>query len=356
MLATYLTVALTHTLRGARPERPWQHTLFVLGADRLRGDTLDRLTDACESSGTGLVLGYRSVPPPVKQRLGRGNAAVAFMRLGNAEDAKAASEQLGTEHRFVLSQLTETIGLSVTDTTTASYTSTTGSTDSLASSWSASTGTTRGTGQGRTGHGVMPLSASSSHSKQASDSSTTGESETLSTGISTSTAWGMTTSKATGDSESLASALQRSREFLVEQHELQQLPASAMIVTYAGPGGRQVVLADANPGISALGAATLVTLDEFRSLPAAAAVPRTRPAPDARPAPSVRPAPDARPAPSARPAPDARPGRAPQGGRAPQAGSGGQTAPGGWRSGKNQPPPNLGPPPPRLDWRRRRRS
>ena len=38
------------------------------------------------------------------------------MRLGNAEDAKAASEQIGTEHRFVLSQLTETIGTAVTDT------------------------------------------------------------------------------------------------------------------------------------------------------------------------------------------------------------------------------------------------
>ena len=44
VLAAYLAVTLTHTLRGARPRRPWQHTLFVLGADRLRGDTLDRLS------------------------------------------------------------------------------------------------------------------------------------------------------------------------------------------------------------------------------------------------------------------------------------------------------------------------
>jgi hypothetical protein len=317
VLAAYLTVALTHSLRGARPGRPWQHTVFVLGADRLRGDTLDRLSDACESTGTGLVLGYRSVPPHVKQRLGRGNAAVAFMRLGNAEDAKAASEQLGTEHRFVLSQLTETIGRSVTDTTATSYTSTAGSTSSLATSWSASDGTTRSTGRGRTGQGVLPLPANVSHNDQTSESVSTGESESVSTGISTSTAWGRTTSKATGDSESLASALQRSREFLIEQHELQQLPASAMIVTYAGSGGRQVVLADANPGIGGLGAATLLTLEEFRSLPAAV-VPPARRAP------------------------------------APDASGDGRTAPRGWRSGETQPPPNLGPPPPRLDWRRRR--
>ena len=37
-----------------------------------------------------------------------------------------------------------------------------------------------------------------------------------------------------------------------------------MIITYAGPAGRQVVLADANPGIGGLGAATALTLEEFR--------------------------------------------------------------------------------------------
>ena len=318
VLAAYLAVGLTHTLRGARPGPPWQHTIFVLGADRLRGDTLDRLSDACESTGTGLVLGYRSVLPHVKQRLGRGNAAVAFMRLGNAEDAKAASEQLGTEHRFVLSQLTETIGLSVTDTTASSYTSTAGTTDSLATSWSVSDGTTRSTGRSRTDQGVLPLPAGVSRNAQTSDSRSTGESESVSTGISTSTAWGMTTSRATGDSESLAIALGRSREFLIEQHELQQLPASAMIVTYAGPSGRQVVLADANPGIGGLAAATLLPLEEFPSLPAAAAAPRPRPVPE----PEVRGA--------------------------------GETAPSRWRSGDDRPPPNLGPPPARPDWRRRR--
>jgi len=314
VLSTYLTVALTHALRGAEPVPPWQHTLFVLGADRLRGDMLDRLADACESTGTGLVLAYRSIPPHVRQRLGRGNAAVAFMRLGNAEDAKAASEQLGTEHRFVLSQLTETIGLSVTDTTARTYTSTTGSVSSVADSWSTSEGSTRGTGSGWTGQGPWP--ASFSRNAQAGASHSSGVSESVSEGINSSTAWGMTTSTATGDSESLAFALQRSREFLVEQHQLQQLPVSAMIITYAGPAGRYVALADANPGIGGLSAATTMTLEEFRAQPAAVApVPLPRPAQTSQE----------------------------------------QTAPTSWRSGDDRPPPNLGPPPPRLDWRRRRR-
>ena len=236
VLGTYLTVALTHMLRETQPGRPWQHTLFVLGADKLRGDTLDRLSDVCERSATGLVLAYRGIPPHVRQRLGRGNAAVAFMRLGNAEEAKAASEQLGTEHRFVLSQLTETIGVSVTDTTTSAYTSTTGSVSSAATSWSQSEGVSRSTGHGRSdGSLLLPSRASFSRNAQTSDSQSSSESESVTAGVSTSTAWGMTTSEATGDSESLALALQRSREFLVEQHELQQLPASAMIITYAGP-------------------------------------------------------------------------------------------------------------------------
>jgi hypothetical protein len=131
----------------------------------------------------------------------------------------------------------------------------------------------------------------------------------------------MTTSKAAGDSESLARGLQRSREFLVEQHELQQLPASAMIITYAGPAGRQVVMADANPGIGALGAATALTLEEYRRLPSPEPAPR-KPAP-----------------------------REPAA-REPAAGRDGAPNPVSWREGR--PPPNLGPPPQRLDWRRRR--
>jgi len=131
----------------------------------------------------------------------------------------------------------------------------------------------------------------------------------------------MTTSKAAGDSESLARAMQRSREFLVEQHELQQLPASAMIITYAGPAGRQVVMADANPGIGGLGAATALTLDEYRRL--------SDPDVTAR-------------------GPAAREPAA----REPAAGRDGGARPVSWR--RDRPPPNLGPPPQRLDWRRRR--
>jgi hypothetical protein len=266
ILGSFVVTALTHLLAQAPPGSPWQHTIFLMGAERLRDDVLDNLTDACENTKTGLMLGYRSIPAQVRQRIGRGNAAVAFMRLGNAEDAKAASEQIGTEHRFVLSQLTETVGTSATETTGLSYTSTVGGSESVAAAASVSDSASRGTGHGRSasaGSGFLPFAPSSvSRSGEAGSSHGTSESESITAGISASTAWGRSTSLATADSQSLAQSLQRSREFLVEQHELQRLPPTAMIVSYATAAGRQVFMADANPAIGSLEAATMTPLAE----------------------------------------------------------------------------------------------
>jgi hypothetical protein len=286
-LGSFVVTALTHLLgRAPAASGPtsWRHTLFLLGAERLRGDVLDRFTDACETSRSGLVLAYRSMPPHVRQRIGRGNAAVAFMRLGNAEDAKAASEQIGMAHRFVISQLTETIGTSVTDTLGGSYTSTVG--DSASAATSTSDSESRSTGTGRTspsGAGVLPLRGGGSRSSQSGSSWGTSESASLTTGISTSTAWGVSTSRATGDSESLARSLQRSRELIVEPSELQRLPVTAMIVSHGAGAGRRVLLADANPAIGALPVATLAPLADPTDLadssgPAPAPALGTRPA------------------------------------------------------------------------------
>lgn len=263
-LGSYLTAALTQLLRGQPGPGPaWQHTVLVSGAETLRGDVLDRLSGACEATGTGLVLAFRSLPPHVRGRLGRGNAAVAFMRLGNADDARAASEQIGTEHRFVVAQLTDTVGSSVTDTAGQAYTSTAGTASSAAVSSSASQSSGQSGGRGRNWAGLGPFAPQtrSSHG-ETSNSATASDSVSLTEGINRGTAWGQQTALAVGANRALARASQRSREFLVEQHELQQLPPSAVIVSYASPAGRQVVLADANPGILGLPTATLHTLGE----------------------------------------------------------------------------------------------
>jgi hypothetical protein len=314
VLGTYVTVALTHVLRQAPAGPRWRQTLCVLGAEKLGAAVLDRLYDACEISGTGLVVGYRSIPGHVKERLGRGNAAIAFMRLGNAEDARVAAEQIGTEHRFVVGQLTDTVGTSVTDTVGGSYTSTVGTASSVADSASVSDSHGSQRGRGRTRQDAFaPFGHfTGSRSRDSSWSRATSDSWSITAGISSSTAWGISTSRAAGTSSSAARTAQRSREFLVEPDELQRLPTTAVIVSYASPGGRQVVCADANPGIIGLRTATLLSLEEAADADAAA------PASAAQPAPG-RSAPEPEPEPAA-----------------------------------DEPPPNLGPPPERLDWRRPR--
>jgi hypothetical protein len=303
---TYVAVSLTCLLRHASPGRPWRHTLFVAGAEKLSGAVLDRLSSACETTRTGLVLACRAMTPQVRERLGRGNAALAVMRLGNAEDAKVAAEQIGTQHRFVLSQLTDTVGASVSDTAGDSYSSTVGTADSWAASVSRSETSGRSRGRGHTTSGAAPFAPrTGSGSREFSESRGTSDSESITEGINRSTSWGVSTSRAIGLSESLGTTAQRSREFLVEAHELQQLPPSAAVISYASRTGRQVVLADANPAILTLPSATMNSLAET---------------------------------------PAARPYRGEPAGQ-----------PVSWRAAKGRPPPNLGPPPELPDWRKRRR-
>ena len=257
MLAAYLVAALTHMLRQAEPAEPWAHVICVLGADRLAGDVLDRLADACEISRTGLVLAFRSIPAHVRERLGRGNAAVAFMRLGNGDEARAASELIGTEHRFVVSQLTDTVGTSVTDTWGGSYTTSLGWSGSVADSFSASTssGGSRGRGRGRQGFGPFG-DFNSTSSRDSNYSVSESDSVSLTEGINTGTSWGISLSRALGENASLGRTVQRSRELLVEPAELQRLPPSAMIVSYPSAAGRTVLLADANPALGSLAGPT----------------------------------------------------------------------------------------------------
>ena len=96
-----------------------------------------------------------------------------------------------------------------------------------------------------------------SASRDVSTSTAVSDSGSITAGISAGTSWGWSTSRALGASDSLARTAQRSRESLVEQHELQQLPQSAVLLSYPAAGGRRVVLADANPAIMTLPTATL---------------------------------------------------------------------------------------------------
>jgi hypothetical protein len=250
MLGTYLVAALTQMLRRAEPARPWTHTIFLLGADRLGSDVLDRLGHACETSATGLVLAFRSIPASVRERLGRGNAAIAFMRLGNGDDARAASELIGSEHRFVLAQLTDTIGTSLTDTWGDSYTTTVGTADTIGDSVTVASGSGSGRGRGRSRQGFGPFGDfNASSSRDSNRSRSVSGSVSLTAGINSGTSWGLSLSRALGANASLGRTAQRLRELLVEPSELQGLPPTSVIVCYPSPDGRVVTLADANPAL-----------------------------------------------------------------------------------------------------------
>ncbi|WP_460364915.1 hypothetical protein, partial [Actinocorallia lasiicapitis] len=208
VLATYVTTTLTHMIRQGPASSPWSHTVFLCGAEKLRGDVLDRLSDACEATGTGLVLMYRTVAPHVRGRLGRGNAAVGFMRLGNADDAAAAADYLGTEAHLLLSELTETA-------TPADPTDPYSSTVAYAR---------RSMG----GHALTePVARPQPAPRSLADVIATG-------------AWPRTLTHRDGPG--------RSRELRPERRQLQDLPPTAMVFTHANT----VHLVDANPGIITL--------------------------------------------------------------------------------------------------------
>ncbi|MCO6011596.1 hypothetical protein NE236_42265 [Actinoallomurus purpureus] len=251
VLGTYVTAALTHVLRNSPRGRPWEHTLLVCGAEKLRGDVIDRLIDSCEATSTGLVLMYRSIGPDVKERLGRGHAAVGFMRLGNAEDARIAAEHIGAEQKLEVAELTEKVGDAVTFGKDGSYVSTVGPSAPLP-----------------VFNGNEPTDAA------------------LPDGIGRATAWGQSTSLA-------AEAGKGARELAVEPQELQQLPPTAMIFTHAETSGRRILLVDANPGIMTLPTANIQEYEEATDPSRARhAKPDVMPDDGPRPGPNLGPPPE----------------------------------------------------------------
>ncbi|NDU77249.1 hypothetical protein GWI34_32190, partial [Actinomadura sp. DSM 109109] len=231
ILGTYVTTALTHRVREAPPGGRWDHTLFLCGAEKLRGDVLDRLIDACEATGTGLVLMYRSIPGHVRERLGRrGHAAVGFMRLGNPEDARVAAEHIGAGQPLLVAEITDSAAETLFDVAGETYAST--------------VAYARPRGDGLTDPAWSPLPA------PAADDSVLVE------GISSATAWGRTVARQRPDK-------QRFRELLVEPPQLQELPPTAMVFTHSGATGRRTLLVDANPGIITLPTAHSMEFEEY---------------------------------------------------------------------------------------------
>lgn len=239
MLRAFLISAFTALINQVTPRQPWNRSIVVCGAERVAMSALLRLMDACAAANVGLMLMYQTADESHQKIIGRGNAAVAFMRLGTYPDAKFASEFLGTEYQFVLSQITETTGESITDTTGDSYSKTVGTSETMGENWGTS-------------------------SSQGFSSTSQGFSRSLT--FSESTTWGKNTSRAVGQNTSAGRTLQRSRENLVEPHELQALPPTAFIYARSDGAQRTALLGDANPLIATNPKATALTVDDGQLL------------------------------------------------------------------------------------------
>lgn len=105
LLADLLVQWLVTRVTGG--EQPAGSALIVVGADDLPPTRLSRLSDACERREVRLVNLFRQLREGGLRAVGGG--AAGFMRLGNPEEAAAAADAIGREHRFVVSQITRTL-------------------------------------------------------------------------------------------------------------------------------------------------------------------------------------------------------------------------------------------------------
>jgi len=211
MLAALAIQWLTVQVSASRASAP---AVIIAGADEITRPHLERLSDACERRRVPLTVMFRHLREDTLHLLGGGTAA--FMRLGNHAEAEQAASYLGRQHKFVLSQLTATLGGN------QSYTRS----------------DTKGYGDGNT----------SSRSWQEFHLGPGSRSR----GTSTSRNWSTGQSWADGTSWSDATATQRVYEYAVEPAVLQNLPDHALLLAIRGRESPQLQAAECDPVIATL--------------------------------------------------------------------------------------------------------
>jgi hypothetical protein len=212
---------LTVQVSGSTASAP---AVIIAGADELTRPHLERLADACERRRVPLTLMFRHLREDALAVLGGGTAA--FMRLGHHGEAEQAASYIGRQHRFVLSQLTATLGGNETHTRTDTegYAVTNAVTFGSAQGWSED-----------------PLGGGSRNGGM-----------NRSRALTTSRNWSVARSWATGTNWSTAAAAQRVYEFAVEPPVLQNLPDHALLLTAPGRTGPDLRAVECDPAIVTL--------------------------------------------------------------------------------------------------------
>ncbi|TDC79630.1 PspC domain-containing protein [Actinomadura sp. 7K507] len=270
LLTDLIVQWVTHRITASRDSTP---ALIVVGADELARRHLERLSDACERRGVPLTLLFRRLRETSAEMIGGG--AVAFMRLGNHEDASRAADFIGRDHRFILSQITKNIGGNESHTSTDtqgegdSETYSTSHTAGESRNW----GTSRSSGVGYSGgemFGLFP-DRSTSYQRGRNRGGGTSTSDTEGTATSTSRNWSAAYSYAEGTNWSDADTTQRVYEYVVEPVTLQHLPDHALLMVVSAPGGgRTITPVECDPAIITL---DRVTTGPLPDPPAPQAIP-----------------------------------------------------------------------------------
>lgn len=207
-----------------------RETLVVAGADQIGLEALEAMARQARRSGVRLIFLLQHLRDDLRKLLGAGGTVTLLMQLGNGEEAAVAAEFIGRGHKFVLSQLTEQVG----QTLTQGSSSTEGGSASNTSSSSYTYG-------GNSSSSWSPNGGSSSSG--SSWSSTSGNASTREQN------WAETVNQSEANSETKGRTAARVYEFEVEPTALQSLAASAFVMVETGPGGRRVAMGDCNPGI-----------------------------------------------------------------------------------------------------------
>lgn len=200
-------------------------TLVLAGADDLAPRHLERLSDLCNRRGTRLVVMFRHLRETSFAMLGAG--PVAFMNLGNPQEAARAADFIGREHRFEISGLTRTVG--------GDHTHSVSDSDGGSAGSSQTVGREQGIRSAGLTHAPTRAWGRSRSQSQSTDRS-----------------WSKTTTASNGESWSDAESKQRVYEYAVEPRVLQQLPDYAMVLVEHAATGVEVRSVEINPDIPLL--------------------------------------------------------------------------------------------------------
>ena len=201
--------------------------VIIAGADEISRPHLERLAGACERRGVPLTLLFHHLRDTGLSMLGGG--AAAFMRLGHHGEAEQAAAYVGRQHRFVLSNVTASLGGSDTHTITETEGQTV--TDTIHIGGHAGWKSHVPRGLRGPGHDETRRPA---------------RSRSVARNWSTARSWAESTNWTS------AAASQRVYEYAVEPAVLQNLPDQALLLVTRGSGGPVLRSVECDPAIVTL--------------------------------------------------------------------------------------------------------